>query len=351
MARRTKSPVAETLPGFLFAWSLMFGCQGGDIDDGRGPSSMTPITPANAGQAAAGTEAPGGASGGGVAGGVGTAGAAGTPATTPDAGGMDGSALQPDAGGPVDGGDDGGADAGDTTPSDGCGEAVQLSEAQHDFSLDGWDRYYILYLPTHYDPDRPWPLVLALHPNGGDTGFWDDTDGDRAIRTLAKQDAIVVLAQSHQGEWRDDVSLEEAYFEHVIAELKNGLCVDENRIFSMGFSGGGSFSGVLGCTRTDIRAIASAGAVIYFDEATCVGAPAAWVSIGVNELIEAREDFRDHWVTTGACVATSQPTAPAPCVAYDDCAPDTPVHYCEHPGGHEWPDFATQAVWDFFKQF
>ncbi|MBW2617012.1 MAG: hypothetical protein JRD02_12680, partial [Deltaproteobacteria bacterium] len=34
---------------------------------------------------------------------------------------------------------------------------------------------------------------------------------------------------------------------------------------------------------------------------------------------------------------------------YDDCDLDFPVQYCAHSGGHDWPDFASEAIWDFFK--
>ena len=119
----------------------------------------------------------------------------------------------------------------------------------------------------------------------------------------------------------------------------------------MGFSGGGSFSGVLGCHRTDIRAIASGGAVIYFEPEVCVGNPAAWVTIGDGELIPERSRFRDFWRTRNECATASTPVAPAPCIAYQCPDPNCPVHFCAHPGDHVWPGFGTQAAWQFFAQF
>ena len=44
-----------------------------------------------------------------------------------------------------------------------------------------------------------------------------------------------------------------AYVDALVSQLQSALCIDTTRIFSMGFSGGGSFSGMLGCDRTDIR--------------------------------------------------------------------------------------------------
>jgi hypothetical protein len=118
----------------------------------------------------------------------------------------------------------------------------------------------------------------------------------------------------------------------------------------LGFSGGASFSGVLGCRRDDIRAIATAGAVSYFDPKDCVGHPAAWIAIGKGELEPGRTAFRDFWRNRPPCQATTMPVEPAPCVGYA-CPADSPVVYCEHPAGHIWPDFASQAAVNFFLKF
>ncbi|AKF03097.1 alpha/beta hydrolase family esterase [Sandaracinus amylolyticus] len=243
-------------------------------------------------------------------------------------------------------------DAGpDVARSTGCTSGEGLAEGEHRFTLGGLDRLYRLRLPEGYSRDRAWPLILALHPNGGNAGYWDGTSGDRAIRELAREEAIVLVAQAREGDWRGDLPVELAYFDHVIDELESTLCIDTSRIFSMGFSGGGSFSGVLGCMRDDIRAIASGGAVIYFDREACVGEPAAWITIGAEELIDGRAQFRDFWRDRSGCDATSTATDPAPCTAYDGCESARPIHYCQHAGGHVWPAFGTQAAWDFFHQY
>jgi poly(3-hydroxybutyrate) depolymerase len=295
-----------------------------------------------------------------------------------------------------DGGDDGGIDAatdssvtvdsstpmdsgttGDATSTDGAADAMMdagpvgsagcvdgagLDEGEHTFMLEGMMRRYILRLPNGYTRERPWPLVLALHGNGGSTSYWDGTSGSRNIRGVLQDDAILIVAEAIDGQWRDysmdsstwpaRIESELLYFEEVLTQAREDLCIREDAIFSMGFSGGGSFSGVLGCRRTDIRAIAVGGSVIYFDEADCVGYPAAWITIGTEELTSGREAYRDWFRDRAGCSDTSMPTEPdPPCVAYDGCNPDTPVHYCQHPDGHIWPDFGSDAMWQFFSQF
>jgi polyhydroxybutyrate depolymerase len=240
---------------------------------------------------------------------------------------------------------------GEMVGSVGCRSGEGLPEGETTFELDGATRRYRLYLPTGYTGAEPWPLLFALHPNGGNIEYWNGEDGNQAIRPVVQDEAILVLAEDITNNWPDDLPTELAYIDYIANEMKTQLCVDESRIFSMGFSGGGSFSGVLGCMRDDIRAIASGGAIIYFEPADCINAPAAWVTIGELELIPGREEFRDFWRDTGGCDETTMPVEPDPCVAYDNCNADTPVHYCQHAGDHVWPDFGTEAAWAFLSQF
>ncbi len=247
------------------------------------------------------------------------------------------------------------------TRSPGCQDGNGLDEGEHTFMLDGLSRRYVLRLPQGYTRDRTWPLVLALHGNGGSVSYWDVTSGPRNIRAVLENEAVLVIVEAIDNQWRDygadpstwpaRIEQELVYFEEVITQMENDLCINQDAIFSMGFSGGGSFSGVLGCRRPDIRAIAVGGSVIYFDDANCIHAPAAWIAISDGDESAGRFAYRDHFRDAAGCMETSTDTTPAGCVAYDGCAAGTPVHYCDHPGGHQWPDFGAQASWDFFSAF
>ncbi|MCA9624222.1 MAG: hypothetical protein KC731_34595 [Myxococcales bacterium] len=257
----------------------------------------------------------------------------------------------------------GGSGEGGSGPavSDGCVTGSGLAEGEHSFMLEGLSRRYMLRLPVGYDNSKPWPLVLALHGNGGSVNTWDVTSGNNDIRGVLENDAILIIAEAIDGQWRDysmpsstwpeRIEMELRYFEEVLTQARQDLCIYEDAIFSMGFSGGGSFSGVLGCRRTDIRAIAVGGSVIYFDEADCVHTPAAWITIGEQELEPGRVEFRDFFRDRAMCSTTSMPTDPMPCEAYEGCGAETPVHYCQHPDGHIWPAFGSAAMWEFFKPF
>lgn len=235
--------------------------------------------------------------------------------------------------------------------SEGCSSTTELAEGEIKFNVGTLARKYVVRKPKGYSKDKAWPLVLALHPNGSNTSYWDGTTGDRAIRKLFGEKAIIIVAQARVNDWRGDLPVELAYFDAMLVRAKKELCVDTKKIFAMGFSGGGSFSGVLGCSRTDIRAIASGGAVIYYDPKTCVGTPAAWVTIGDDEAEKARLEFRDFWKDYNKCTAQTKVLTPASCVEYSCPDAARPTQFCSHAGGHEWPSFGSQNAWDFFSKF
>jgi polyhydroxybutyrate depolymerase len=250
-------------------------------------------------------------------------------------------------------GSDAPAPTGERPP--GCAVPNGLPEGQATIAVGALNRTYILRLPAGYTHEKAWPLVLALHPNGGSgIGYWDATSGARSIRALARDKAIVVLplARPEGGgfDWRGDLPADLAFFDALITRLESKLCIDTSRIFAMGFSGGGSFSGVLACRRKDIRAFAAGSAVAYYDAKDCQGPSAAWITVGADELIAARTGFRDDWVKRNGCQAQTSATPPANCLAYA-CPATSPVHFCVHPGGHLWPDYGTEAAWSFFSRF
>lgn len=245
--------------------------------------------------------------------------------------------------------------------SAGCETSAPLSEGEHTFTLEGKERRFIVRLPENYNPAEPQPLVFALHPNGSGSGYWDSTHtGDgRAAREFFKDKAILVVTEAIGGNWRDygqdestfDARLEEEllYFNHLFAETKAGLCVNENQIFSIGFSGGGSFSGVLACRRSDVRGFAAGGAVIYFKAEDCIQSSAAWVTIGDGEQSDLRSAFRDYFRDAAGCQETSATGAPETCANYEGCEETTPVTFCSHPAGHELPDFFLTSSWSLFE--
>jgi poly(3-hydroxybutyrate) depolymerase len=236
-------------------------------------------------------------------------------------------------------------------PSSGCDSADAPADGATDIVVGDLTRSYVLRKPASYDAKKPWRLLLALHPNGSSSSYWDGTSGERAFRPLVADDAVLVLPQARDNDWRGDVPLDLSYFDALIERIETTLCIDKKRIVAAGFSGGGSFSGALGCYRTDIRAIAVGGAVSYFEEQDCIGKPAVWITIGDGEAVQGRLDFRDYWRSYAGCQESGSVSEPATCTAYDCPDPKRPVEFCSHPGDHVWPSFGTEAAWAFLSSF
>lgn len=59
----------------------------------------------------------------------------------------------------------------------------------------------------------------------------------------------------------------------------------------------------------------------------------------------------DIFLKRSQCQAETVPVTPSPCVSYQGCLPDYAVTFCQFSGGHGVPNFASDAIWTFFKQF
>jgi poly(3-hydroxybutyrate) depolymerase len=264
-------------------------------------------------------------------------------------------------------GDDSGTDAttgevttGDDTTdgaggsgSSGCGQdpaAIATS-----LNVGGETREFELYLPPGYDADNPYPLIFAWHGRGGSGMLAQAYFG---IQQQAGGDAIIVYPdglplQSMGGLTGWDLNpngYDFDFFDALYQHITENTCVDVERVFSTGHSFGGYMSNSLGCYRGDIfNAIAPvAGGPPFWGG--CDGAVAAWITHGTaDDVVELSQGTmsRDTWAGANGCGSTTTPTDPSPCVAYEGCSRDT--HWCEHPGMHEWPDFAAEAIWNFFS--
>jgi hypothetical protein len=81
---------------------------------------------------------------------------------------------------------------------------------------------------------------------------------------------------------------------------------------------------------------------------------AVWMSHGEADTTVPIADGKaalDIFVARSKCQAQTSPVPPDPCVAYQGCMPEYPIHFCQFSGGHTVPGFAPEAIWNFFAQF
>jgi poly(3-hydroxybutyrate) depolymerase len=251
---------------------------------------------------------------------------------------------------------------GDVSRSAGCGMPAPMA-GNLMIDVMGMSREYILALPANYDPMTAYKLVFAWHGLGGTA--MQIASNWYGLKTMSANTVIFVAGQglnttnsvgSGPG-WPNTNGQDVNFVKALYAQLQGQLCIDQNRVFSVGMSYGGIMSDTLGCQMANVfRAIApmSGSGPGFGGRATCMGQVAVWLSNGDNDTVvpTAQERAsRDFWVGANHCQMQSMPTDPSPCVAYQGCDAGYPVTWCEFAGGHTVPPFAASAIWKFFSQF
>lgn len=286
----------------------------------------------------------------GIAGSDGLAGAGGVAGAGGSAG-MDGAAGIDGAAGAAAGagGSDGNVVA---KQSAGCGIASPPAGGTIDVDVNGTQRQYIVELPTGYDKTHPYRLIFAFHYlNGTASGI--RSGGYYGLQSRAENSAIFVAPQGIDNAWPNTGGRDVAFTQVMLDYLRANYCIDQERIFSVGFSYGAIMSNTVGCVFGDVfRAIAPMAGSGPRSTTTCKGQIAVWLSHGTSDTtvsFSSGEASRDHWVEANHCTSTT--TAVGSCVAYEGCDAGYPVHWCEFSGGHTRPSFAPDAIWSFFEQF
>jgi polyhydroxybutyrate depolymerase len=315
----------------------------------------------------------------------------------PDAGASDGGddGSQSDAGEPDGGDDDGGHpdagasdddtedagvdDAGVDGPSPTCpGRTGSPGLEQRSVVVDGLTRTFLVYVPSHLDPEVPATVVFVHH------GF---TMSGEVMRTLtwlsdvADEEGFVVafpdgggLFPWHvgtgvcgAGAFANGTTNDIAFVEAMIEDIDASHCVAKDEVFVTGFSMGGYFSNHIACERPDlVRAIAPHSGGTYGGD--CAGGPTPVMIVHgtADGLIEVGcgGEARDHWVERNGCSSQFDvvPILGGHCERHRDCPPGGQVTLCLldgmahgwsggegfYGGGTQYED-ASWLIWDFFR--
>jgi predicted peptidase len=103
---------------------------------------------------------------------------------------------------------------------------------------DVGDVLYGLSIPKDYDPRRPGPLVLALHPGGSRIRYYGSAFTRQVIGPALKDlDPIIVAPDCPTAAWTDPIA--ERAVMALLASVLDGYAVDRRRILVTGFSLGG----------------------------------------------------------------------------------------------------------------
>jgi polyhydroxybutyrate depolymerase len=254
----------------------------------------------------------------------------------------------------------------DYTPgpgSSGCGATEPLRSGRFDIDIDGTERQYVLDVPSSYDTNHPYRLIFALHwvsatandVVSGEPGEYGGLGPYYGLKALADDTAIFVAPEGIDNGWLNEDDVDIDFVRGMLEQLNAKLCIDQDRIFSTGFSYGGMMSIAIGCEMGDVfRAIAPmdgsrlSGCNLDKDDRV-----AFWGDHGQDDVDVTPEEghsARDVFVERNHCQAQTAATEPSPCVAYAGCDAGYPVHWCEFNGDHtQWPG-APQALWEFLAE-
>lgn len=238
--------------------------------------------------------------------------------------------------------------------SSGCGSDNGFTTGERTIMSNNVERVYYLKLPETYTSDTLYPLVFAFH--GLTRNYTDYSEGVYDLQEVVGDEAILVYPNALPNkdgltQWNYERDL--IFFDDLYRELESSLCFDVRKVFATGHSYGGSFTQILGYQRGNVlRAIAPV-AGTFFGYENCTGQVAVMQIQGSNDAvipIETTLFARKYWTAINSCreEETSEGVDPA-CTAYGGCDTNFPVQYCEHDEGHEWPEFASDAIWTFFK--
>lgn len=322
------------------------GTSSGGTSSTSGGSSNTGGSAAQAGSSSAGTSTNGG-----------TASQAGSGNGGSSSGGS--SAGGTNSGGSSAGGMSGGSGGSTSTPmgSPGCGmaagQAVNMWVEQPKLNVAGTDRQWWVWLPTGYDPAKPYPLVFNFHG-------CSSSDNIVPMQKVTSDKAILVRATGISDGvcWDANATGNDVkFFDQMLADVIAKRCVDTTRVFATGYSSGSWLVNTLECERGDkLRATGTVSGGTYGDKSKCKGKYARIfihdADDTTNRIDQGNDKERDRLIAANHCMSEGPVMEPpAPCARYQGCDPGYPVIWCQTTGKmHDRQDaLAPGAFWGLFS--
>lgn len=259
---------------------------------------------------------------------------------------------------------------------------------EHRFSLrhQGLERWYIVYVPSLYSPQKPSALVLNFHGGGASpndaikqTRMNEASDRHGFLIAYPAGTGKTVLGRLH-GTWNAQRCCGYAQDNHVddvgftlrmLEDMKWRFRIDPKRIYATGMSNGALFSYRLACELSEhIAAIAPVGAqdslteckpkrpvpVLHFHGMQDQSAPYAGGKCGGKLNARGWEcasvpHYMEEWRLRNGCSAKTQEIYSrnfATCAEFLGCRQGATVALCTlADGGHTWPggDYSVKARW------
>jgi polyhydroxybutyrate depolymerase len=312
-----------------------------------------------------------------------------SPDAAPEAGPEPGPEAGPEPGpeaGPEPGPEAGPEARGDTATSIDIGSdtvtcpssVLAQGETNQSVKVGTMTRTYVLHVPSTYKGNRPVPLVVDFHGLGTSGGFESanslyptQTDKDGAIMAFPDGAKGKIFTGWNVGpccvEGVDDVAFAKA----LVEQIRGMACIDEDRVYAVGFSMGGGMAYYLACHAADVfAAIAPSGFDLLQENVDgCVPLrPITVISFrGTNDKIVpitggysnvvqdmpvnflgAELTFK-KWAELDRCIDSESAEDSNGCKRHSDCQDGVEVILCTKPGGGNDQGNASIA-WPVLKQ-
>jgi poly(3-hydroxybutyrate) depolymerase len=242
------------------------------------------------------------------------------------------------------------------TASAGCGSAAKLSTGDQPLTSDGVQRSYWLELPTDYDRNKAYPVIIGLHWRGGSNTEVRTWNGFFGLKPLYGNNAIFIAPQGLDAGWANSGGRDIRFMRNLISQVQQATCTDPQRVFATGFSFGGMMSNAIGCEMGDVvRAIAPLSGSLWSGCGASTHRVAAIFDHAMDDNTvpySAGEEARNTFVARNSCSATTVPIGTNGCVEYQGCSAGKPVVWCGHATGGHWPpNFSATETKAFFDRF
>ncbi len=254
--------------------------------------------------------------------------------------------------------------------SSGCGQSSPPGTVTLTPTIAGKSRLAIIHVPSGYHPSTPVPLVVNMHGSGSTalaqeafTGMNTTADADTFIVVYPQAD----IAAGSGFDWNvpnepligggavpagapDDVS----FIQQLVTTLEQKYCIDQNRVFATGFSGGARMASQLGCDASSMFAAVAPVSGLRLPSPCPSIRPVPVISFhGTADPVDPYNGdgqaywtysvpvAAQRWAAHNGCSATPAVSRPDPGVtltSYPTCAAGSAVELYTIAGeGHEWP--------------
>ena len=264
-------------------------------------------------------------------------------------------------------------------------EFINGTTSRHSIVHDGLNREYLIYIPSNYNQSEELPLLFNFHGFGGSVSYYMSYVD---MRPLAESNNFILVYP--QGSllggyphWNAGLDNNEnkssvddyGFVEELINYISSNLSINQNRIYSCGFSNGSFFSYSLGCyLENKIAAVGSVGGTMLSEtyDNCDINTPKPMINIhGDSDFIVPYEgtfglksinDVIDYWVTLNNSQNLSTIESNDKTIKKYQYSDNNGSVYVEHykiiNGGHTWNDNVTfegknksKLIWDFFSKF